>query len=178
MLALAYAEKYSAHVQSLILIGCGSFDKTSRSKIAPIRQKRIEDFIKKHPEHRSDLELTLNEQIMKWHVMTDSFDMEADDFEIPISEPFDREGYQQTWQDMMECQEKGLYPQAFLSINVPVIMLHGEHDPHPGQMTRNTLLKYIPHLEYHEFSRCGHNPEMEKYAKADFFQYIRDWLNV
>ena len=56
MLALAYAQKYSAYIKSLILVGCGSFDKASRAVIGPIRKKRIEDYINRHPEYEADLD--------------------------------------------------------------------------------------------------------------------------
>jgi len=43
-------------------------------------------------------------------------------------------------------------------------------------MNRHTLKRYIPHLQYHEFPRCGHDPEIEKYAKDDFFAVMSSWL--
>ena len=178
MLALAYAQKYSAYIKSLILVGCGSFDKASRAVIGPIRKKRIEDYINRHPEYEADLDLPFHEQVMKWHTMTDAFEIESDDFDIPGAEPFEEDGFRQSWADMVNCQETGIYPQSFTSIDVPVLMLHGEDDPHPGRMIREVLVKHIPQLEYHEFPKCGHNPEIEKYARADFFRYICDWLNA
>ena len=81
-----------------------------------------------------------------------------------------KDGFKQSWADMVNCQETGIYPQSFTSIDVPVLMLHGEDDPHPGRMIREVLVKHIPQLEYHEFPKCGHNPEIERYARADFFQ--------
>ena len=176
MLALAYASEHSESIGSLVLVGCGTFDKASRNAIVQTRRQKIIDYISKHPEHKADLDLKISEQIMKWHGMTDSYEPVPDEIELPESEPFDMKGHTETWQDMMRCQEDGLYPQSFTSIEVPVIMLHGSDDPHPGTMIRDILRRYIPHLEYHEFQRCGHDPEVEKYARDDFFALMKDWL--
>ena len=47
---------------------------------------------------------------------------------------------------------------------------------HPGKMIRNSLLPYLPHLEYHELERCGHSPWIEKSTRELFFSGICDWL--
>lgn len=176
MLALAYAAEHSDCINSIVLIGCGTFDKAARRVILERRRQKIIDYISKHPEYETDLQLDIGEQIMKWHSMTDAYDPVAKSDEILDSESFDMQGHTETFKDMLRCQEAGVYPQTFTSIKVPTIMLHGADDPHPGAMIRETLSQYIPHLEYHEFPRCGHDPEIEKYAKDDFFAMISDWL--
>ena len=65
MLALAYAAEYPETVGSLVLIGCGTFDRNSREKAIRTRKRRISEHIKKHPEYSSDLYLSFQEQIMK-----------------------------------------------------------------------------------------------------------------
>jgi pimeloyl-ACP methyl ester carboxylesterase len=176
MLILAYAAEHPETVGPLVLIGCGTFDKNSREEAVRIRQCRISDYIKKHPEYSSDLRLGFDEQVMKWHKMTDSYECVADKPGYSESEPFDMKGHTETWNDMIRCQEKGVYPQSFTAIISPVIMLHGTYDPHPGRMIRDNLKQYIPHLEYHEFENCGHSPSTEKYAKDDFFRVMCAWL--
>jgi pimeloyl-ACP methyl ester carboxylesterase len=91
-------------------------------------------------------------------------------------ERFDLKGHDETWRDMMRCQEEDVYPQAFAAIKGPVIMLHGDYDPHPGRMTRDTLKQTIPHLEYHEFEKCGHTPWLEKDASEDFLAVLSEWI--
>jgi pimeloyl-ACP methyl ester carboxylesterase len=176
MLALAYAAEHSEGIGPIVLIGCGTFDKISRAKGFSIRERRIRDYIEKHPEHSSDLDLGLGEQIMKWHEITDVYELDPDKTENPEAEPFDMNAYTETWNDMLRCQQEGIYPQSFASIKSPVIMLHGTYDPHPGKMIRDNLKHYIPQLEYHEFEKCGHAPWIEKYAKGDFFRVMRDWI--
>jgi len=176
MLALAYAAEYSETINSIALVGCGTFDKASRKVIAQKRRMRIADYISKHPEHEADLQLDIGAQIMKWHGMTDTYEPFLIDDASLAPEPFDMQGHTETWQDMLRSQDTGIYPQSFTSVKVPTIMLHGADDPHPGSMIRDTLKQYIPHLQYHEFPRCGHDPEIEKHAKDDFFTILGTWL--
>lgn len=92
-------------------------------------------------------------------------------------EPFDIVAHEQTWNDMARLQADGIYPDAFEAIESPVLMLHGEYDPHPGNMIRDSLIRHLPQLEYHEWARCGHSPWIEKSAREVFFSEICEWLN-
>jgi pimeloyl-ACP methyl ester carboxylesterase len=78
----------------------------------------------------------------------------------------------------MRLQADGIEPAAFAAISVPVLMLHGDHDPHPGPSTRDVLRARIPQLEYVELPRCGHSPWRERHARDRFFAYLRTWLHA
>jgi pimeloyl-ACP methyl ester carboxylesterase len=77
---------------------------------------------------------------------------------------------------MVRLQQLGVYPAAFAAITSPVLMLHGDHDPHPGQMIRANLAPYLPQLEYAELTRCGHSPWAERFAREEFFVILHEWL--
>ncbi len=77
---------------------------------------------------------------------------------------------------MLRLQAEGTYPAAFGAIRVPVLMLHGAADPHPGRMIRAGLAPYLPQLEYRELDRCGHYPWLEKDARDEFYSVLREWL--
>ena len=64
------------------------------------------------------------------------------------------------------ASEDEIYPAAFAAITCPVLMIHGEADPHPGRLTSEDLRRYIPHLEYQELPKCGHSPWLERQARA------------
>ena len=93
-----------------------------------------------------------------------------------MTEPCDMKAHTETWEDMLRCQERGVYPEAFVAIRSAVIMLHGSYDPHPGGMIRDNLRQYLPQLEYREFDKCGHAPAIEKFARDEFFNAVREWL--
>jgi pimeloyl-ACP methyl ester carboxylesterase len=91
-------------------------------------------------------------------------------------EPFDIRAHTETWEDMVQLQEAGVYPAAFAAITSPVLMLHSTYDPHPGQMIRASLAPYLPQLKYSEWERCGHHPWGEKFVREEFFAVLREWF--
>ena len=93
-------------------------------------------------------------------------------------EPFDLRAYDETQNDMRRLQDDGTYPNAFEAIESPVLMIHGQYDPHPGKMIRDSLLPFLPQLEYREFERCGHSPWIEKSSRELFFSSICEWLET
>ena len=91
-------------------------------------------------------------------------------------ESVDARASQETWDDMLRLQTEGIYPAAFAAIKVPVLMVHGIFDPHPGRLIMKSLQPYLPQLDYRELERCGHYPWLEKAAAEAFFSLVRQWL--
>jgi pimeloyl-ACP methyl ester carboxylesterase len=73
-------------------------------------------------------------------------------------------------------QMEGIYPPAFTNIHVPILMVHGDYDPHPGRLIRDSLCPCLPQLEYRELEQCGHYPWQVRYAAEAFFALIYEWL--
>ena len=152
MLALAYAAAHPDAARALVVVGSGTFDLVARA--------RMHELIAERRSHGRDVYTFA------------ATDDEADDDELP----FDRSANQQTWDDMLRLQAAGVYPAAFRAIRIPVLMLHGSYDPHPGEMIRDALLPFIPHLEYRQWDACGHYPWRERHARAAFFSTLRAFL--
>jgi pimeloyl-ACP methyl ester carboxylesterase len=57
-------------------------------------------------------------------------------------------------------------------------MLHGDEDPHPGAMIRESLLPFVPQLEYVEIGRCGHEPWRERNGREPFLAAVRARLRA
>lgn len=154
MLALAFAAAHPGTAAAIVLVGCGTFDPISRARFQETLAARDRasdpapyDYARILPESETRAQIT-----------------------------FEKLAYEQTWADMLRLQEDGTYPAAFAAITSPVLMLHGDHDPHPGAMIRDSLLPFIPQLEYIELERCGHSPWNERHARAPFFHTLESWL--
>jgi pimeloyl-ACP methyl ester carboxylesterase len=152
MLALAYAAAYPQGAAAIGLVGCGTFDVAARAKLtAALAERRSSrrpyDYAPLGPRYEDDL-----------------------------PEPFDEAAYTQTWDDMVRLQRQGVYPRAFAVIQSPLLMIHGDHDPHPGTMIRDSLRPHLPQLEYRELERCGHSPWNERFARDEFFAILKSWL--
>lgn len=176
MLALAYAAEYPEQAAPLGLVGCGTWDKaargtlqaTIRERLTEEQQARLATIGEDHPDPTERMEV-LGELILPVF----SYDAVKDDSH---TEEFDAEGNVETWADMIRLQEAGVYPASFAAIRSPVAMFHGDYDPHPGPMIRDSLLPVLPHLEYFGFEHCGHDPWVEREAREPFFAALADWL--
>ena len=177
MLALAYAAEYPDTITAVVLVGCGTFDKASRQKMNEIIQHRTSDEMRARLSRLEEEVTDPEKQTMAWVEITKPiYHYSPIQSSARPCERFDLKGHDETWRDMIRCQEEDVYPQAFAAIKGPVIMLHGDYDPHPGRMTRDTLRQTIPHLEYREFEKCGHTPWMEKDAREDFLAVLSEWI--
>lgn len=177
MLALAYAAVYPTTPVALVLIGCGTFSVAARAEFearldarltAADRARMVEiNQSEADPDRRLEALGGLIRRVCGYDV-----EEGADDVAV------DAVAHQQTWADMLRLQSENIYPAAFGMIDAPVLMLHGEADPHPGLLTSDDLRRYIPHLEYQELPECGHYPWLERRAKRRFFETLNAWLTA
>jgi pimeloyl-ACP methyl ester carboxylesterase len=178
MLALAYAAAHPDAAAALVLVGCGTFDLRARARMRAILNERIEEGLRRRLEQ---LEKEIPEPDARLSAMAElieplyTFDPLSEEDE---SEPVDARAQEETWNDMIRLQEEGVYPAAFAAIGLPVLMLHGAHDPHPGEMIRAGLAALMPQVEYREWEQCGHYPWREKAVRDEFFTVLGDWLGT
>lgn len=179
MLALCYAANYPSKAGPIVLVGCGTFDQASRSTMQGIIEERMDDGVRDAIRRLSDDTIDPAEQFIRTLKLTrhifdyDPIGPYADKEEF---EPFDLKAHDETWSDMRRLQHDGTVPKQFEAIESPVLMMHGQYDPHPGKMIRDSLLPFLPQLEYQEFECCGHSPWIEKSARELFFLSLCQWL--
>jgi pimeloyl-ACP methyl ester carboxylesterase len=181
MLALAHAAAHPESVAAIVLVGCGTFDPTARarmnqtieSRIDPELRRRLQLLAREYPDpaDRLPVERRLMEKIY-------SYDPFPEDEQMALVEPFDARASTETWNDMLRLQEDGTYPAAFSRITSPVLMVHGDYDPHPGRMIYESLRGHVPQIEYQELKNCGHSPWKERRARKEFFMLVTNWLLV
>jgi len=182
MLGLSYAARYPAAVRALALVGCGTYDSASRAEYERRFDAKLGDAGRvRGNELRAAMEgargRTERDDIL---ARRGAFAAEAQAVDLlPETESSlraDAAGHDETWRDVLRRQATGFEPQSFEAIESPVVMLHGDDDPHPGTMIRDTLLPYIPHLEYIGIPRCGHEPWRERHGREPFLTALRGWL--
>ncbi|MEN8148882.1 MAG: alpha/beta hydrolase [Planctomycetota bacterium] len=176
MLALVYAAEHPERAGPLALVGNGTWDtaaravlqETIRERLSEEDRARLATLAEDHPDPAERMDVLGG-------IILPVFSVDKIAIDAPPEE-FDAKGNVETWADMVRLQEAGVYPAAFAAIRSPVIMLHGDYDPHPGRMIRDGLLPVLPDLEYVEFERCGHDPWVEREAREPFFAALIDWL--
>ena len=176
MLALAYAAEYPDSIAALVLIGCGTFDLPAREQLEATRSERMDAHMRRRLQRLPKEFPAPDERLAamgRLYQKVDSYDLiDAADETVLC----DARAHEETWADMLRLQQEGVYPTAFSYIRAPVLMLHGDSDPHPGQKIRASLQSHIPQLEYIEFARCGHYPWLERAAREEFYTALRKWL--
>jgi pimeloyl-ACP methyl ester carboxylesterase len=174
MLALAYAAAHPISIGPLILVGCGTFDVAARAKLQATIAERMNDDVRVQLKRAEQLGPN---ECMRARVAALQQVYGCDLLASPHEDDeVDGQAHQETWDDMLRLQAEGKYPAAFAAIKVPVLMIHGAYDPHPGRQTFETLRSFLPQLEYREFDRCGHYPWLERATADPFFSLLREWL--
>ncbi len=176
MLAMSYGAAHLGTLGGLMLIGSGTFDTASRQRLGELRQERLGPSGRAAMERLKGSGLSATDRMKRSAGLlfkTDSHDLA--EIGTPAS-AFDVVGHDASWDDMMRLQSDGTYPAAYSAIACPVLMLHGEQDPHPGHMIRDSLTPHVPQLQYVELDQCGHYPWLERHARDRFYEVVRDWL--
>lgn len=176
MLALAYAAAHPGRVRALVLVGCGTFDAASRDLLHATVEERMDEDLRRRRERLALLFPDPDERFRNLgKLLVPVYSCDATAAELDF-ESGDARAHDESWRDMLRLQEAGVYPGAFTTIDVPVLMLHGAVDPHPGSLIRATLERHVSRLEYREWERCGHYPWLERGLRDEFFTVLRRWL--
>jgi pimeloyl-ACP methyl ester carboxylesterase len=185
MLALSFAARHPERTAALALIGCGTYDEASRAEYSLRMEQRL------GPEGRRSMR-ALRDRLARatdgaevdrllaergrLATAAQSVDRIEDDEPAGDRLPVDGRGHEETWADALRLQRDGIEPAIFDAIDAPVLMLHGDEDPHPGRAIWNTLRGHVRRLEYVGLPECGHEPWRERRARGQFFDVLRRWV--
>lgn len=178
MLALAFAAEHPDLVETLVLIGCGTFDRASRAEYERRLERQLgakgqaELALIRATAEDPDVQLERAGALIQRATSVAPVAGESNPLRC------DARGNHETWSDLLRLHDEGTYPAAFSAIRCPVLMLHGAEDPHPGVLIRDSLTPVLPQLEYVEFPRCGHYPWLELHARDVFLAGLRAWLQA
>lgn len=176
MLALAYAADYPTTAAALVLIGCGTFSFAARAEFETRLDARLTPADRASIARIKQTETDPDRRVAAMgHLMTRVYGHDVEEVADDVV-MVDALAHDETWADMVRLQRDGIYPAAFAAIGVPVLVLHGDADPHPGRSISEDLRRYIPHLEYQELPSCGHSPWLERQARQGFFETLEAWL--
>ncbi len=178
MLALSFAAAHPDKARSLVLVGCGTYDRVSRDvyhrtmndRLGPVGQER------KAQLKRQLTDTDQPDAVLAQIGALDGYAQAFDLVEEPNYTGIDAAGHRETWSDVLRLQDEGIEPAAFSAITCPVLMLHGDTDPHPGRSTHETLREFIRQIEYVEIPQCGHEPWLERWGREPFLDTLRRWV--
>jgi pimeloyl-ACP methyl ester carboxylesterase len=186
MLGLSFAAAHPARVAALALVGCGTYDETTRSlyrarvaeRLGPdgrARQAQLAARLAVETDvAERDRLLAASGALVDGAQAVDPLDDDGVDDSLEV----DAQGHAETWADALARQARGVEPASFAAIRAPVLMLHGADDPHPGAATRDLLAHHVRDLAYVEFPRCGHSPWKERHARGPFHAALAAWISA
>jgi pimeloyl-ACP methyl ester carboxylesterase len=182
MLGLSFASLHPEKVTSLVLVGCGTYDEASRAeygrrlgqRLGPEGRTRLEDLEARlaratDPQWRDDLLGQIGELTERASSVDPTASLAGD------THP-DAVGHKETWDNVLDLQRRCVEPARFVGVLCPVLMLHGDEDPHPGHAIADSLRPYIPQLAFLGLPRCGHVPWYERHGREPFMRDLRQWI--
>jgi pimeloyl-ACP methyl ester carboxylesterase len=175
IIALAYAAAHPATVRGVVLVGCATMGESARTAFRAALQVRL-DATARAALRAADAVPDRDEALRRRaSALLPAYSVDLLTTHTAMAY-VDARGHDQTWADMLRLQAFGEHPAAFRRIRAPVVMLHGEEDPHPGKLIRESLQAVLPGLEYIGLPKCGHYPWLERAARERFYTELRRWL--
>ena len=179
VLALFAAARKEIDIAKLILIGSAVFDAENSAKIEGLRLDRLSSEKRRHYHElmtamKSAEGEEANRLMDEWGSLffdTDVYDPITRDLEV-IEVQY--ELHKKVWSDFVTMRDRpGYLKSEFSKIDIPVTVIHGEHDPHPIEGVRPFLEDCISDIRFHIFPECGHYPWIERKAREEFFKILK-----
>ncbi len=175
-LGFLFACRYPKLIKKLILISAGAFETRYNHQLMQIRLSRLS------PSERVEVERFLTsiftgsedqtnlEQIGKLMAKADSFDpfiIEDENLEI------NQEIFRSVGKAASALRENGALLHDASRLNMPVVAIHGDYDPHPFEGVEKPLSERLNDFKMILIRKCGHTPWKEMQAKDEFFEILR-----
>jgi len=180
VLALLAAARHQFEIAKLILIGSAVFDAESSAGIEERRIQRLSPPDQKRYRQLVDaLQTAVGEEANK--LMAEWADLfSTTDFYDPLTTDLgvievQRDLNFKVWTEFAALRDKpGHLKSEFSKIDIPTVIIHGDHDPHPIDGIWPFLQGCIPDIKLHLLKNCGHYPWVERHAKDRFYEILRE----
>jgi pimeloyl-ACP methyl ester carboxylesterase len=98
---------------------------------------------------------------------------------IPHDDPqinFNYGIYKKIWKEAEGLRKSGELLSMGERINCPVVVIHGDYDPHPYEGVVIPLARTVKDFKYEIIEKCGHHPWFEEHAKDLFYELLKKEL--
>lgn len=176
-LGILFSARYPELVKKLILVSSGALEekynqglmKTRLSRLCPSEKKEAEELISRI--HSGGTNNELLKRFGELMSKADSYELIHDkgnnmDLSMEI--------HQKVWSEAAHLRRSGELINCVSKLKCPLVVLHGDHDPHPAEGIRKPLSERSINFKMVILERCGHIPWKEKYAKDHFYQLLRE----
>lgn len=175
-----FAARYPERVKKLILISSGALEEKYNKNLMGTRLGRLD------AEERDDISNLLS-QLNAGELSTEDFKRfgelmtKADSYSLAkdlAAKPIvvNKMIYEKVWSEAAILRKTGELIDSFALIQCPVVAFHGNYDSHPIEGVEKPLSHVLSNFKIVQLTQCGHTPWIEKFAKADFYMYLKDEL--
>jgi len=180
-LVVLYAARHPELVEKSILVGADPFDAKYVPKIMERRFDRLSDDdaalfrtllrqleVNNHPNANILLERLgeLAEKADSYNPFT--INDRTEDIGI------DGAMHASIWPEADAMRRNGELKQVLRQLKCPLVIIHGEHDPHPVEGVTEPLTELGIVFETYILPRCGHSPFKEQEAARPFYEILAD----
>jgi pimeloyl-ACP methyl ester carboxylesterase len=169
-------------IRKLILIGCAPLKNEYAAQISETRLNRLDSAnreklaflltgLEKGTIHNRDGAFNELEKIM---AAADAYNP-LELLEEPIN--INAELYNRIWNEASAIRKSGQLISYAGKITCPVISIHGNYDPHPYSGVTEPLSDVLHDYRSYILPSCGHKPWIERYAKNEFYNLLREIIS-
>jgi len=181
ILGFIFTARYPLMVKKLILVGSAVFEEKYAVKIMETRLSRLDT------EERSEIQTlieslndssiedknTLMSRLGRLMFKSDSYNPlpyrnEVLEYQYHI--------FRSVWKDAEKLRASGELLKLGKQIQCPVVAIHGDYDPHPGEGVQKPLSRVLKDFRFILLEKCGHHPWIERMAMDSFYDIIKKEL--
>jgi len=182
-LSVIYAAEQPSMVKKLILVSSGPSEQSYASSIQAERMKRLGkkeiseieflmDALENPAARNKDKIFTRIGEIM---AKTDTYKPAGEQGEkIEINSVI----YKSVWKEAEDLRKNSRLMDYVKRIKCPVAAIHGDFDPHPAAGVDAPLSKALKNFKFTLLKNCGHTPWMEKLARDEFYNILKNEILI
>lgn len=178
MLAVLTAQRHPGLFAQLVLVGCAPFDRQGGAMTAATRRRRMSDALSAEFDDlqaviagvdrtRAAAAFARSGDLL---LGIDHLDPVVDHLEVVTHQ---LEVFEAVWGEVVRRRDAGTLLAAAPALRCPVVVLHGDHDPHPLASVVDPLRPLSRGLTVQLLDRCGHLPWLERGARGRFLSCLR-----
>jgi len=178
-LVFILVSRYPELVKKLILVGAGPFEAQYVSEIMTTRLSRLDD---KDKQEVGELMKKIQDgdksdkTLQEFGAILSKADSYKPIGQNDVSVDIQIDIYQKVWPEADNLRKTGKLLEYGKSIRCPVIVIHGDYDPHPFEGVKKPLLEVLENCKFILLRNCGHKPWTEKEAKNKFYDTLKKEL--
>ena len=183
MLSYIFTATYPNLVQKLILIGSAAFDEKYAKNIMLTRKNRLS---KKELTELNNIVNQLQDDNISLSIKNSLFpELGKIIYNADSYDPYPYQDgilecnyaiYLNVWNDAVKFRKEKRFLEIGKNINCPVIIIHGDYDPHPIEGIKEPLSNILNDIQTIVLPKCGHHPWLERQAKKTFYKILTSYL--